>query len=121
VQTLKDQPAAMTGGILLRYRLSGNSHPGSPKTLARTWHKPKVVYQADRFIAERRLIFTGWYRSKVFARAHEAISDTRLDKGKGWGLFCSDWREGVVFSPLIYGGSRSSSVGGECGGGKTPP
>jgi hypothetical protein len=27
--TLKDQPAAMCGGILLRYRLSGNSHPGS--------------------------------------------------------------------------------------------
>jgi hypothetical protein len=29
--TLKDQPAGMSGGILLRYRLSGNSHPGSAK------------------------------------------------------------------------------------------
>ena len=29
--TLKDKPAAMFGGILLRYRLSGNSHPGSAK------------------------------------------------------------------------------------------
>jgi hypothetical protein len=26
-------PPAMAGGILLRYRLSGNSHPGSPKNL----------------------------------------------------------------------------------------
>jgi hypothetical protein len=31
VETFKDQPAAMSGGILLRYRLSGNSHPGSGK------------------------------------------------------------------------------------------
>jgi hypothetical protein len=31
VQTPKDQSEAMSGGILLRYRLSGNSHPGSAK------------------------------------------------------------------------------------------
>jgi len=30
-QTLKDQPAGMFAAILLRYRLSGNSHPGSAK------------------------------------------------------------------------------------------
>jgi hypothetical protein len=30
-QTLKDQPVAMSGAILLRYRLSGNSHPGLAK------------------------------------------------------------------------------------------
>jgi len=29
--TLKDQLPAMCGGILLRYRLSGNSYPGSAK------------------------------------------------------------------------------------------
>ena len=31
--TLKDQAAAMSGEILLRYRLSQNSHPGSAKDL----------------------------------------------------------------------------------------
>jgi hypothetical protein len=49
------------------------------------------------------LDITEWYRSKVFAWADEPVPET----GKGWGLFCSDWREGDVFSPLIYGGSRS--------------
>jgi hypothetical protein len=33
VQTLKDQPAGMSGEILLRYRLSGNGHPSSTKEL----------------------------------------------------------------------------------------
>jgi hypothetical protein len=61
------------------------------------------------------------YRSKVFAQAHDAISDTRLDKGKGWGLLCSDWREGAVFSALIYGGSRSPEpVEGNAEGAKLP-
>ena len=42
-ETLKDQPAEMSGGILLRYRLSGNSHPGSAK-------KPGAdVAQTERF------------------------------------------------------------------------
>jgi hypothetical protein len=27
------------------------------------------------------------YRSKMLARAHEVIFETRLYKGKGWGLF----------------------------------
>jgi hypothetical protein len=31
VQTLKELSAAMGGEILLRYRLSGNTHPGSAK------------------------------------------------------------------------------------------
>jgi len=35
-QTLKDQSAAMYDGILLRYRLSGNSHPGCSKNLTLT-------------------------------------------------------------------------------------
>jgi hypothetical protein len=35
-QTLKDQPAVMSGKILLRYRLSGNSHPSSAKNLTLT-------------------------------------------------------------------------------------
>jgi hypothetical protein len=34
--TLKDQPAGMPGEILLRYRLSGNSYPGSAKNLTLT-------------------------------------------------------------------------------------
>lgn len=33
VQTLKELSAAMGGEILLRYRLEGNTHPGSPKML----------------------------------------------------------------------------------------
>jgi hypothetical protein len=28
----QNHPAALSSGILLRYRLSGNSHPGSPRT-----------------------------------------------------------------------------------------
>ena len=36
VQTLKDQPAAMSGEILLRYRLSVNSHPSSAKNFTLT-------------------------------------------------------------------------------------
>jgi hypothetical protein len=63
----------------------------------------------------------GRKHSKVFVKAHEAISDMRLDKGKGWGLFCSDWWEGAVFSPLIYGGSRSPElVEGNAEGAKLP-
>ena len=34
--TLKDQPAARSGEIPLRYRLSGNSHPGSAENLILT-------------------------------------------------------------------------------------
>ena len=34
---------------------------------------------------EKPSIMNG-YRSKVFAWPHEVISETRLDKGKGWGL-----------------------------------
>jgi hypothetical protein len=76
-------------------------------------------YPKKKNISTHKVTFR--YRSKLFARPRETISDTMLGKGKGWGLFCSDWREGAVFSPLICGGSRSSAVGGECGGGKTPP
>jgi hypothetical protein len=32
LQALKDHPAAMSGGIPLRYCFSGSSHPSSPKT-----------------------------------------------------------------------------------------
>jgi hypothetical protein len=42
---------------------------------------------------------------------------------KEWGLFWSDWREGAVFSRLIYGGNpwpRAKSRG-TAGGGRTPP
>ena len=35
--------------------------------------------------------------------------------------FRSDWREGAVFSWLICGGNRSSTEGGECRRGRTPP
>jgi hypothetical protein len=60
-------------------------------------------------------------RLEVFAKAHEAISVMGLDKGKGWRLFCTDWREGAVFSPLIYGGSRSPElVEGNAEGAKLP-
>jgi hypothetical protein len=64
-----------------------------------------------------------WYRSKVFARAHGAISEPKFGDGKGWGLFGSDWREGAVFSRFIYGGNpwpRAKSRG-TAGGGRTPP
>jgi len=58
---------------------------------------------------------------KIFAQAHEPISETRLRKGKGWRLFCSDWWEGAVFSPLIYGGNRSPElVEGNAEGAKLP-
>jgi hypothetical protein len=64
---------------------------------------------------------TNWYRSEVFASSHEAIFQTKLHRGKGWRLFCSDWREGAVFSPLIYGGSRSPElVEGNAEGAKLP-
>jgi hypothetical protein len=63
------------------------------------------------------LDITEWYRSKVFRWADEPVPDTR----KGRGLFCSDWREGDVFSPLIYGGSRSPElVEGNAEGAKLP-
>ena len=58
---------------------------------------------------------------KSVGMAHLAISSSRLYKGKGWGLFCSDWWEGAVFSALIYGGSRSPEpVEGNAEGAKLP-
>ena len=42
VKTLKDHPAAMSAGIFLRYRLSGNSHPGSAENSTLTRRSPKV-------------------------------------------------------------------------------
>ena len=34
-----------------------------------------------------KISITNGYRSKVFEWAHEVISETRLDEGKGWGIF----------------------------------
>jgi hypothetical protein len=49
------------------------------------------------------------------------ISDTTLSHRKEWSLFCSDWREGAVFSPLVYGGNRSPElVEGNAEGAKLP-
>jgi hypothetical protein len=44
---------AILAEILLRYRLSGNSHPGLPKTLAQTWHKTKNVARLYHVILEK--------------------------------------------------------------------
>ena len=50
------------------------------------------------------------------------ISDTTLPHGKEWGLFWSDWREGAVFSPLLYGGNRSPEPAeGNAEGARLPP
>jgi hypothetical protein len=48
VQTLKDQPAVMSGEIFLRYPLSRNGHPGSAKnmTLSRL-RRAKVKISSD--------------------------------------------------------------------------
>jgi hypothetical protein len=51
---------------------------------------------------------------------HEVISDADLRRRKGWGLFHSDWREGAVFSPLIYGGNRSHPEGWNAEGARLP-
>jgi hypothetical protein len=46
--TLKDQPAEISGGILLRYRLSGNSHPGYTIINVRLLASVKSEYQVQK-------------------------------------------------------------------------
>jgi hypothetical protein len=56
------------------------------------------------FLSISRPQTTQWYRSKVFAQSDQAISDVRLDKGKGWHLFFCSEAPGLVFSEEKDGG-----------------
>jgi hypothetical protein len=48
VQTLKEPSAAMGGEILLRYRLSGNTHPGSAEMPSQAISRTRALSFSER-------------------------------------------------------------------------